>query len=51
MRVLLTGATLAVYVRERVLLAGGAANGIDIASINFEAYFMGGTTTLGNALG
>jgi hypothetical protein len=37
---------------ERVLLARGAANGVNVAGVDFKACFAGffaGTTTLGNA--
>ena len=41
---------------ERVLLAGGAANSVNVAGVNFKAYFAGffagffaGTVILGNA--
>ena len=56
--------TLAVYRRawvliiERVLPAGGAANGVNVAGVDFEAYFVAfftaffaGTITPGNVLG
>ena len=57
-----SGATLAVHKQARVLLieqvlpAGGAVNGVNVASVDFKACFAGffagffaGTTTPGNA--
>ena len=40
---MLTGATLAVRVRDRVLPAGGAADGVNVASVGFKACFIRGT--------